>query len=114
MWVKGQSGNPAGRTRNAMSLAFQIRGSAEPAEMVAVALEILRGGTIAEKLSALNWLSANGYQRPAERLEVLTAEVPQIEAQRVLARLSVAAHREYLAALEAEHALPEGAADDTD
>ncbi len=85
-----------------MSLAFEIRGACEPSEMVKVAVEIMRRGTIAEKLAALNWLSTNGYQRPAERLEVLTAEVPQIEAQRVLARLSVDAHREWLAAIEAE------------
>jgi len=97
-----------------MSLAFEIRGACEPSEMVKVAVEIMRRGTIAEKLAALNWLSTNGYQRPAERLEVLTAEVPQIEAQRVLARLSVAAHREYLEAMEAEAALPPAPTGDTD
>lgn len=70
-WRPGQSGNPKGRPRKGNALTEAVRESAEPHELVAIALELARNGeSESTRLQALAWLRDSGYTRPAERHEV--------------------------------------------
>ena len=75
-WRPGQSGNPRGRPRSGNALAEAVRAGVEPAELVAIAVDLARHAeSDATRLQAIGWLRDSGYNKPAERHEVLTATV---------------------------------------
>jgi len=109
-WPPGTSGNPKGRPRSPLALAERIREGMDPGKLVELANKVMADESIPamQRLQALSPVYLMGFAKLPDRHEVVSVNVPQIEAQRVLARLSVAAHREVLAAMEAEGALPPG------
>lgn len=94
-WPPGVSGNPKGGKRKGTALAEAVRRGADPEELVALALKIARHDrNTGYRLQALAWLRDAGYQRPAERHEVLAITATPLDAQRYLDALSTAALRE--------------------
>jgi hypothetical protein len=63
-WPKGVSGNPAGRPRTGLALAESVREQADPDEMSARALKIMRGDNDTLALAALTWLRDSGFLKP--------------------------------------------------
>ncbi len=75
-WVKGQSGNPAGRRRTGMGLAHAIQRMVDPDKMVQFALDRLEKPGFAEKDRqwAMDWLRAAGFKAPAQVVEHAVAD----------------------------------------
>ena len=72
-WRPGTSGNPAGRPRSGNALAEAVRARVNTAQLqVDLALELVtHGKTEQTRLAALTWLRDTGYNKPAERHEVV-------------------------------------------
>ena len=106
MWVKGQSGNPAGRPRSPLALAEKIRNGMDPDQLVALANQVMTDESIPplQRLQALAPIFAMGFAKVPERHEVLNVNISQIEAQRVSAHLDVDTLRKLTAALDLEAA----------
>lgn len=65
-WKKGQSGNPLGRPRNALSLAAAVRDMVDPEEIAEFATRIMRDEQlpISERWKAAEFLSDRGWGKP--------------------------------------------------
>jgi len=70
-WQPGTSGNPRGRPPKGSALTDAIRAKVDPAELVAIALDLARSGeNESTRIAALAWLRDSGYTKPAERHEI--------------------------------------------
>ena len=85
-----------------MALVQAVREGMDPDALVALANRILADESIPamQRMQACAPVFAMGFAKVPERMEVLTANVPQIDVQRVLSKLSEPALRELLALTE--------------
>lgn len=74
-WVKGQSGNPAGRPKGSLGKNFGAlirHETRDCAELVEIALEVARSPSAEHKdrLRAVEWLASYAIGKPVERVEL--------------------------------------------
>jgi hypothetical protein len=82
-FVKGQSGNPSGKTRGFAGIARRIMdATGDGDELINFALSVLRDGTasLRERIQCLQWLGDRSLGRPNQSLAVTVArtEVPAL------------------------------------
>lgn len=72
VWKRGQSGNPGGRRRNALSLAETIRRAIDPDSFVRLALEQVENETLPSAVRLQWWcaLADRGYIRPPVQRQI--------------------------------------------
>lgn len=69
-WVKGgPSPNPSGRPKGLGDVIRSKLGEGEKLVDWAIEIATSKGARDAERLTAIRWLSENGYGKPVERLE---------------------------------------------
>lgn len=117
LWKPGQSGNIKGRPKSKHTLSEAIRAGIDPAEMVTIALGILRSPTIPASVKIQMWqvLSDRGWSKPpAQReLTVSVAATPTLPAG--WAALSVPERLAYLETIRTNGlAMLDAAAEDDD
>lgn len=85
-WVKGQSGNPAGRPKMASQLARLARSKTQDGlELVEFAVAVMRGEVVGapgaqgdeperpsvhDRMDALKWLADRGWGKAVEHIEI--------------------------------------------